>query len=1426
MSITRSEQWDVFLNHNSKDKPLVEQLARRLLEQGIRPWFDKWDLVPGDEWLPVITGAVREIRCMAVCIGPKGWGPVQDSEMQNAQYRAMSDPGRRVIPVLLPGAEQTELRGLLENRTWIDLRQDDAEEFRRLCSAIHGRAPGPGLLSSPECPYRGLQAFEREHARMFFGRSDDTALLLDKLRQSQRLLLVVGPSGSGKSSLVLAGLLPAVVTGQLNGSYDWRVVSLRPGTRPCHALALALGPLEPRTNQPIDTTHLQARRQRLLSSPETLTDHVDLALAHEPRSPRLLLVVDQLEEVFSQCRDAADRAAFLDNLLRAGAVPDGRVHVIATLRSDFLGHCQEQKGLAEHLNRATFLLRPLTELELRETVTRPAALSGLRFESGLVDALLAAVQAQPGNLPLLQFALLQLWNERAGDLLTWEGYRRIGELPGAIARSAEQVFHGLTKTQQQTARRAFSKLIIVGDGTGDTRRRVSRAELAEAGADVSDLLDRFIIERLLVADGDDIELAHEALVHGWKRLRDWLDEDRELLLLRQEVARATEAWQRSGRNADELWRGTRLARARELETPLAPLLTNEERAFLQESVEVLQRAEEEAAARRKRETELTRLAVARMLAMRSAQVRPRQPMLSLLLAREAVRSRGDEETRSELYAALLGSPQRKSIPLEAEYPAPSAYFRPSPDGKTLLALIGRKAALLTLDGKLLTWLPVESNHVGSARFSPDGEVVAIIPSLSYKDRSIAAWLFNTRGELMSTLRDGGQEESSSCGEFSPDGQLLLTARIDGAVRLWRRGGELVARFNIGGTWPYGYFSPDGTWILVIASENRIAALWNSRDGEVHKLEGHEHRIIDGDWSPDGQHALTVARDNTARIWGRDGQMVATLTGHTSPLSGGEFHPSGKRVLTVSEDGTARVWDLTGKSHLILHDASSALQRGSWSPSGRHLLTEEGDGTVRIYRANGRLLTTLQNQDVQGWFQVSVFPAWSPDGTSLLTSREDRATDGSRIDVWAVEPGPALALQGHESDVRHVDPQPRGNRLLTVSYDCVCLWNEHHALLRRLEPQHDESGKTLGFQNARWAPGGERFLTYGFADFVQLWDRDGNALAVLRGEKRHQHDIRHACFSPDGTRVLTVSNDGTGRLWSLEGVEVARMGDHYWGVEYGEFSRSGDRALTRNAHQEVFVWDLRPPFLELDDPYRPFGVHLHKNGVGPDTPLVIHHRATGDEPTSEPIREEIHPGPIAPYKAARLLFHRPNKLTDHIDGAHLLPDGTHILLLEQGAPRVSIESGMNEKPRLLAPGRKVTCCTLNPEGARLYLGYADGVAEVRSSNGEEVLLKLHGHEKAVRKIGSTPDGLRLFTAAEDGTICLWESDGSRLATLRGHLDPISDVAFLGDGQTLVTAAGPVAWLWPATKKGLLALARSRSLRELTPEERERHLVRKH
>lgn len=595
MVVPVTEHTHVFLSHNSDDKPLVERLARMMRDAGIEPWLDKWKLVPGKPWMPVVEDAQRAASVTLVCIGASGRGRFQEAEIQRALALAITDSERRVIPVLLPGAPQ-RLTGFLEDRHWVDLREDFESRCELLFRSIRSGAPAdPGERGPERCPYLGLEAFTEEDAHRFFGRDREISDLLGLLKD-KRLLFIAGASGSGKSSLVQAGLIPAISTGQLDGSYEWEVLKLRPGPRPCHALAVrmvkAMRGNAGGSSLPEELDALAALHQRLRGDPDALSNAVDLWLSGQPgRQSKLLLVVDQLEEIFTLADEQAERDGFLAALLRAGTVEGGRVHVLSTLRADFLERGLKHPLLTRFIDKpyVTFL-HPMDEHGLREAILRPATQAGVTFKDGLVDTLVAEVRGQPGDLPLLQFALEHLWLHRQEGVLTWEAYKALGGLKGAITHRADTLLARWNDEERHTTRRLFGRLVQLGEGTEDTRRRASLRELKDVHPQLAEhLLEQLIHERLLTADNEHVEVAHEALIREWRTLRQWTQEDREDLRLRQELGRAAAAWEGGGRAAEYLWRGGRLQRAGELRARERIPLSQAERTFLEASEEAERR---------------------------------------------------------------------------------------------------------------------------------------------------------------------------------------------------------------------------------------------------------------------------------------------------------------------------------------------------------------------------------------------------------------------------------------------------------------------------------------------------------------------------------------------------------------------------------------------------------------------------------------------------------------------------------------------------------------------------------------------------------------------------------------------------------------------------------------------------------------------
>jgi hypothetical protein len=487
-----SQRFDVFLSHNSRDKPSVERIAQRLRSMGLAPWLDIWCLTPGGNWQEELGVGLRASSACAVFVGPHGLGDWVREELHVALDRGAKDRSFRVFLVLLPGIEEpfdaAQLPPFLATRTWVDLRKgfENSLGLQRLVNAIKGIAPGPGEAADRQngvCPYRGLRPFDEDDAEFFFGRERDVQRLVERLKGA-RFLAVLGPSGSGKSSLVRAGLIPAIRADALQGSNAWTIRLLTPGAHPLTTLAALVVRLS--AGQAMQSTLDQLRTDE-----RSLHLAVSLARVDRPLGERIVWVIDQFEELFTLCHDDSERRAFLANLLYAAAIPGGRDVVVLTMRADFYPRCAAHADLAGLMGGNQFLVSAMDVEGLRQAIEQPAWRVGLEFEQGLTETILDDVARQPGALPLLEHALLELWERRRGHMLTLEAYRESGGVQGAIAQRAEAIFTGFSADEQAVARRILLRLTQPGEGTEDTRRRAPMSEFVARGADAT-MVDRVV----------------------------------------------------------------------------------------------------------------------------------------------------------------------------------------------------------------------------------------------------------------------------------------------------------------------------------------------------------------------------------------------------------------------------------------------------------------------------------------------------------------------------------------------------------------------------------------------------------------------------------------------------------------------------------------------------------------------------------------------------------------------------------------------------------------------------------------------------------------------------------------------------------------------------------------------------------------------
>ena len=560
-------------------------------------------MLPGREFQPGLARGLMESTTCVAFLGPNGVGPWQDQEIQVAIDRRVRDKDFHVIPVLLPGAERPRRKEVAQlefliNASWVEFLKttDDSKEFDRLIAAITGVRPAVPAEDAKRWegrrPYRGLQAFGPDDAEFFFGRDNLADWLVSGLRrevqalQGVRLLPVLGPSGSGKSSVVLAGLLPRLKWGAIEGSEGWPIVVMRPGDDPLRNLAAELVARTSPEGAPPDIGRALDLIARLQAEEQALDLFARLVLSGKPDHARLLLVVDQFEEVFTyrpeddQARQKFEtlRSAFIAGLLHASTTPGGKLAVVLTMRSDFLGHCAPFPRLNDLLTAHLEQVGPMQEHELREAIEQPAFKVGGELEAGLAERLLADATGQAGALPLLQFTLDELWTKRRGRKLTRADYDAMGGISGALEHRANAIYTSLSDEDKETCRRIFLRLVQPGEGVEDTKRRVPLADLIPRNDRIrADRINRVIARltdretRLVMAEGESsnasgsIEIAHEALIRGWKELGKWIDANRAGMRIRDRLGDDAREWAEADPEKKEgyLYTGARLAVARE-----------------------------------------------------------------------------------------------------------------------------------------------------------------------------------------------------------------------------------------------------------------------------------------------------------------------------------------------------------------------------------------------------------------------------------------------------------------------------------------------------------------------------------------------------------------------------------------------------------------------------------------------------------------------------------------------------------------------------------------------------------------------------------------------------------------------------------------------------------------------------------------------
>lgn len=1231
--------------------------------------------------------------------------------------------------------ELTALKALFIHALHLEDEPELTARFLELAqSARQDDAPGPGYA-----PYKGLLFFDEADADLFFGREALTAHLADRVAgisvdRSTRLLAVVGASGSGKSSLVRAGLAVALKRS------GWAVRVFTPGTSPLKAL------------------------------------ETQLELPTE--SDYLLILVDQFEEVFTLCHDESERVLFIEKLLTLAQGPSQKVNVVIALRADFYSHCAQYSLLRNAVAAQQEYIGQMTTDELRRAIEEPAKRGGWDFEPGLVNVLLQDIgihgssEPEPGALPLLSHALLATWERRRGRTFTLEDYHAIGGVRGAIAETAEGVFTDqLNQQQQELARDVFLRLTELGEGTEDTRRRAALNELVHQSSEAAQLrgvLNTLAEARLITLNEDSAEVAHEALIREWQRLHEWLTSDRDGLRLHRHLTDSAHEWELRNRDASELYRGARLAQAREWAGANDERLNESERAFLNASIKSEQHDALEREAQRQRELEASRN-LAETKSQSEMRLRGRNRIISAvgivaLLLAVLASVFGFNSSQNAQQALNAQATSQVDAQSRATAEANAVAERNLAQQQSLIAsareIVGSANFNLDIDPELSLLLALQA-----VKLNEDSGQPTLVEVKNALHQAVQA----SRVEF--TLKDHTAEVMGLA--YSPDGKLLATVAADKTIRIWdTANGKSIMTIPTGDDYPNLYrairFSPDGKQIAGAAFNNQ-AKIWDVASGkELLVLQGHDKPVFAAVFSHDGKWLATSSLDQTTRIWDTNtGNTVLTLTTQiTQDHRGGNvaFSPDDKYLAAPDGPTDAVIWDIASGQALHRLSVFDGALGFAFSPDGKTLATGSYNNTWNLWEvATGKKLLTGTGH---GSLVTSI--AFDIQGAYIATA----SVDGT-AKIWDAATGEELLnLAGHKSGLISIAFSPDGSHVATASQDGTAkIWNVSLA-------GRGEWLNLIGHTGRIWwvdySPNGKYIATAGFDGVAKLWDAaTGKDIYTFGGFNDGPFDVS---FSPDSKRLVVTGAHGDG---------FAKIYD----------TGTGKELLTIPTNAESMVFSPDGLYLATAD------VNWDKNGnvTGP-VHVIILDAQTGKEQ-----------------------FALPGEFKDSIGNLIFSQDGKRLVAFSKTLIMWDLET----RRQILDIDTTGVNAAISPDSKLLATGGGnDALIHIWDAATGKELYTLQGHKGTTFGVTFNPDGHYLASTSTDKTVKIWnviDNFVSEPLTLHGHTATVYRVAFSPDGKRLVTASRDgTARVYALDLNDLIAIALSRLTRTLMTQECQQYL----